>query len=189
MQGPRDWMAAITDATKERTGRTLEEWVEVVHASAGDPLDQGAVRRWLKSEHGVLQNSRWAISFAAAQAAGWNAPSVEEYIDSQYMGEKEALRPIFDQLREFIDELGDDITTEGRGTYTPFVRRRQFLAIAAATKTRVDVGLRYTDPPKSKLLSEAKAPGQATHRLSLTSVDQITSEVERLIRIAYEQNG
>ena len=189
MKGPQDMMAAIHDTMKERTGRTLEEWIKVVHASGIDPLDRGAVRRWLKSEHGVLQNSRWAISFAAAQAAGWTAPSVEEYIDSQYTGTKEALRPIFDRLREFIDDLGDDITTEGRGTYTPFVRRRQFLAIAAATKARVDVGLRYTDPPKSKLLSEAKAPGQATHKMSLTAVDDITSEVERLIRIAYEQNG
>lgn len=189
MKGPRDMMAAMNDSMKERTGRTLDEWVKVVHASGIDPLDQGAVRRWLKSEHGVLQNSRWAISFAAAQAAGWTAPSVEEFIDAQYTRPKEALRPIFDRLRELIDDLGDDITTEGRGTYTPFVRRRQFLAVAAATKTRVDVGLRYTDPPKSKLLSEAKAPGQATHKLTLTSPDQITSDVERLIRIAYEQNG
>jgi hypothetical protein len=80
-------------------------------------------------------------------------------------------------------------TPEGRATCTPFVRRRQFAAVAAATRARVNVGLRYTKAPTSMLLRPAKAPGQATHRLSLTSIDAITSEVERLLRTAYEQNG
>lgn len=188
-KGPRDMAASMTDSMRDRTGHTLEEWVSLVNSSGIDPLDQNGVRRWLKAEHGVLQNSRWAIAFAAAQAAGWEMPNVEEFVDQQYSGPKSALRPIFDRLREVVEDLGDDVSAEGRATYTPFVRRRQFAAIAAATKNRVDVGLRYTDPPKSRLLVAAKAPGQATHKLSFTSVDEITNEVERLLRAAYEQNG
>jgi hypothetical protein len=61
--------------------------------------------------------------------------------------------------------------------------------VAAATRTRNDVDLRFVDPPVSNLLREASAPGQATHRLSLTPVDGITGEVEHLLRLAYEQNG
>lgn len=186
---PNDMMAAVTGSMKERTGKGLEEWVELVQESGIDPLDQNAVRRWLKSEHGVLQNSRWAIADAAARAAGWVRPATEDYVDQQYDGPKANLRPIFAQLREIAEGLGDDVRVEGRSTYTPFVRRRQFMAIAAATKTRVDVGLRYTDTPDSPLISPAKAPGQATHKLSLTAVDQITPEVVELIRAAYEQNG
>ncbi|HEY8470601.1 MAG TPA: hypothetical protein VIL18_13205 [Longimicrobiales bacterium] len=33
------------------------------------------------------------------------------------------------------------------------------------------------------------APGQTTHELSLTSVDGVAREVERLLRAAYGQNG
>ncbi len=186
---PRDMMAAVTASMHERTGRTLQEWVALVHSSGLDPLDQNGVRRWLKAEHGVPQNSRWAIADAAARAAGWERPGVEEYIAGQYTGAKGELRPILDRLREIIDTFGDDVEVEGRSTYTPFVRRRQFAAVAAATRTRVDVGLRYTDPPESALLVAANAPGQATHRLSLESVDDITPEVQRLLRLAYEQNG
>lgn len=189
MASPNEMMRAMSASMRERTGRTLEQWVALVKESGIDPLDQKAVRAWLKDEHGVPQNSQWAIADAAARAAGWERPDVEEYIDGQYDGAKAALRPIFDALRTIIESLGDDIRVEGRGGYTPFVRRRQFAAIAAATRTRVDVGLRYTDPPRSKLLVEGRAPGQGTHRLGLSSVDDITPEVERLLRMAYEQNG
>ena len=182
-------MAAVAASMKERTGRTLEEWVALVEESGVDPLDQKAVRRWLKEAHGVPQNSQWAIADAAARAAGWEPPELEELVERQYTAAKAALRPIFDRLREILEGLGDDVAVEGRSTYIPFIRARQFVAIAAATRTRVDVGVRYTDPPASERLVPAQAPGQATHKLSLTSVDEIDDEVERLLRAAYEQNG
>lgn len=186
---PDAMKAAVSASLEKRTGRTLEEWVALVQDSGIDPLEQNTVRRWLKTEHGVLQNSQWAIADAAARAAGWTPPTVEEYIDQQYAGPKAELRPIFDRLRTVIESFGDDVKVEGRKTYIPFVRRRQFAAVAAATQTRVDVGLRYTDAPVSELLVPAKAPGQATHKLSLTSVDEITGKVEELLRAAYDQNG
>src|SRR5690606_33994358 len=137
---PEDMMAAVAASKKERRGRTLEERVAPVQASGLDPLDQNQVRKWLKEEHGILQNSQWAIAEAAARAAGWVPPTTDEYIDQQYAGPKAHLRPIFERVREIVMGFGDDVSMEGRATYTPFVRRRQFAAVAAATKTRVDVG-------------------------------------------------
>ena len=188
MISPTDMMSSVTDSMKERTGKTLEEWVAAVQATKIDPLNQKAVRNWLKSQ-GVLQNSQWAIADAAARAAGWERPSVEGYIDSQFQGEKAALRPIFDALREIVEGLGEDVTAEGRGGYTPFVRKRQFAAVQASTKTRVDLGLRFRQAPDSALLSTTSLPGQSTHKLGLSSVDDITGEVIDMIRLAYEQNG
>jgi len=188
MISPTDMMSSVTDSMKERTGKTLEEWVAAVQAAKIDSLDQKAVRNWLKSQ-GVLQNSQWAIADAAARGAGWGRPSVEGYINSQYQGEKAALRPIFDALREIIEGLGEDVTAEGRGGYTPFVRKRQFIAVQASTKTRIDLGLRFRQAPDSALLSTTILPGQSTHNLGLSSVDEITDEVVELIRLAYEQNG
>jgi len=187
MTSPADMMSSVTDSMKERTGKTLDEWVAAVQSTGIDPLDQKAVRNWLK-EQGVLQNSQWTIADAAARAAGWERPSVEGYIDSQYQGEKAPLRAIFDALREIIEGLGGDVSVEGRRGYTPFVRKRQFAAIQASTKTRVDLGLRFKQAPDSDLLSTSSLPGQSTHKLGLTSVGQITDEVRELIRLAYEQN-
>ena len=181
-------MSAVTDSLAERTGRGLEEWIALVGGSGVDPLDQNAVRRWLKDVHGVKQNSQWAIAFAAAGAAGWVQPSVEEYVDGQFTGTKAALRPMFDAVRSAAEALGDDVTVEGRGTIVPFVRARQF-AVTATTATRLDLGLRFVDPPASDRLQPATAPGQATHKVALTRVEDVDDEVRTLLRAAYEQNG
>ena len=187
---PDAMMAAVTESMRERTGRSLQQWVSLVEASGVDPLDQNAVRGWLKKVHGVRQNSQWAIAFAAAEAAGWVRPDVEGYVDAQYSGAKAALRPVFDRVRVVTEALGDDVRAEGRGGYTPFVRRRQFAAVAAATPTRVDLGLRFVDPPASALLAESRnGLGQSTHKIALTAPADVTAEVEALLRTAYDQNG
>ena len=186
---PDEMMSAVTDSMDERTGRTLEQWVALVAGSGVDPLDQNAVRRWLREVHGVKQNSQWAIAEAAARGAGWVRPTVEEYVDAQYTGGKAALRPIFDAVRSAALALGDDVVVEGRGTYVPFVRRRQFAAVAAATATRVDLGLRLLEPPPADRLQPASAPGSATHRVQLFSAADVDDEVRALLRAAYEQNG
>ena len=82
------------------------------------------------------------------------------------------------------------MTVEGRGTYTPFVRGRQFAAVAPAAKDRVDLGLRFTDPARSlPRLAPANGPAQATHKIPLRSVADVDDEVRGLLRVAYEQNG
>ncbi|MER5261153.1 hypothetical protein ABTZ99_03580 [Actinosynnema sp. NPDC002837] len=44
MESPADMMAAVTASMLARTGRTLDEWVELVEASSLDPVDRKAVR-------------------------------------------------------------------------------------------------------------------------------------------------
>ena len=184
---PDDMMSAVSESMQARTGRSLEEWVTLVRSSGIDPLDQNAVRRWLKTEHGVPQNSQWAIADAAARTAGWVRPTVEEYVAGQYAGAKAALRPIYDAIAAAALELGDDVRVEGRGTYTPFVRRRQFAAVAPAARDRVDLGLRLTDPPATDRLVPANAPGQATHKVALRTAAEVDAEVLHLLQVAYEQ--
>jgi hypothetical protein len=117
----------------------------------------------------VRQNTQWAIAEEVARAAGWVRPTVEQYVDGQYTGAKAALRPVFEALREAALALGADVTIEGRSTYVPFVRRRQFAAVAAPTAARLDLGLRLSDPPPpSARLEPAKAPGSAARRSART---------------------
>ena len=85
---PDDMLSAVSQSLAARTGRSLEEWLALVQASQLDPLDQNAVRGWLRREYGVPQNSQWAIADAAARSAGWVPPTVPEYLDRQYAGAK-----------------------------------------------------------------------------------------------------
>ena len=171
---PDEMLSAVSQSLDARTGRPLEQWLDLVRASGLDPLDQAAVRGWLRREHGVPQNSQWAIADAAAREAGWVPPTVAEYLDRQYAGPKAGLRPIYDALAAAIERLGDDVSIEGRGSYTPFVRGRQFAAIGAATRDRVDLGLRFTDPPVSVRLQPGGGPGQATHKVWGVSKNRAT---------------
>jgi hypothetical protein len=182
-------MSAVRESMAGRTGRSLEQWVELVQGSGVDPLDQNAVRRWLKDVHGVKQNSQWTIADAAARAAGWERPTVEQYVDGQYAGKKAGLRPVFDAVRAAAEALGDDVVLEARGKYYRFLRWRQFAAAAPATAARLDLGLRFVDPPASDRLQPATAPGQATHKVALTTADDVDDELRGLLRAAYEQNG
>jgi Domain of unknown function (DUF4287) len=115
-------LSAVSASLAARTGRPLREWAALVQASGIDPLDQNAVRRWLRTEHGVPQNSQWAIADSAA-------------------------------------------------------------------RDRVDLGLRFADPPPPGRLQPAKAPGQATHKISLRSVQEVDDEVRHLLRLAYQQSA
>ncbi len=185
---PEAMMAAVSRSLAQRTGRSLDEWVALVGEQCPDPLDQGAVRRWLKEVHGVPQNSQWAIADAAAQAAGWVRPTVEEYVDAQYAGAKGALRPLYDALAAELLGLGPDVRAEGRSSYVPFVRGRQFAAVAAATRTRVDLGLRFTEPPASARLAPLPRLAQCTHVVALTAPRDVDDELRALMRAAYDQN-
>ena len=187
MESPADMMAAIATSMRSRTGRTLEEWVELVEAGPLDPLDQKAVRAWLRDVHGVKQNSQWAIADAVARRAGWTEPTFAEHVDAQYSGRKEALRPLFDRIATPALGMGEDVRAEGRATYVPFVRGRQFAAVQVLA-SRVDLGLRFTSPPESGRLTTG-GPGQATHKVSLTGADELDGEVEALLVAAYEQNA
>jgi hypothetical protein len=182
-------MSAVTSSLAARTGRSLDEWLSLVGSSGVDPVDQNAVRRWLRTEHGLPQNSQWAVADAAARAAGWVRPTIEEYVDGQYSGAKAVLRPIYDAIASLALSLGDDVTAEGRSTYVPFVRARQFAAVAAAARNRVDLGLRFRSPPVSPRLAAASAPGQATHKVELRSVSEVDDEVAGWLAAAYAQNG
>jgi hypothetical protein len=189
---PADMMAAVTTSLDERTGRSLDEWVALVREAGPDPLDQRAVRAWLRDVHGVPQNSQWAIADAAATAAGWQRPDVDAYTDGLYNGAKAHLRPIHDAIVALAEGLGDDARREGRSTYIPVVRKTQFVAVAPGPRDTVRVGFRFRGAaPDDERLSPAKGFAQATHWLHLTAdadEDDLRS-LEPLLEAAYRQNG
>ena len=189
---PADMMAAVSSSLAERTGRPLEEWVQLVRESGLDPLQQNEVRRWLKDVHGVPQNSQWAIADAAARDAGWVEPTVEEYADALYAGSKASLRPLHDAVVALALAQGEDTSVQGRGGYAPVVRRTQFVAVAPGPRGTLRIGFRFRDAvPEDERLSPAKGFAQATHWLHLEADadDNDVRSLEPLLEVAYAQNG
>lgn len=189
---PKDMMAAVAQSMRERTGRSVDEWVAAVEAADLDPLEQKSVREWLKSEHGIPQNSQWTIADAAARKAGWLPPSVDESTDALYAGKKAILRPLHDRIAALALALGDDVEAQQRGTYIPFVRKTQFLALGPGPRGALRVGLRFRDaPPAAPGLEPAKSFASATHwvHLAADAGDADVDALEPLLAAAYAQNG
>jgi len=189
---PADRTAADAASMQERTGRTLDEWVDLVRHAGLDPLQQDDVRRWLRDVHGIPQDLQGTITDAAARRAGWVEQTLEDYTDAMYEGTRAELRPLHDGVVALAAGLGDDCAVEGRSTYTAVVRRTQFAAVAPGPHGTLRVGFRFrTKVPADKRLSDAHGFGQSSHWLHLAadSDENDVRSLEPLLRAAYVQNG
>src|SRR5215467_15491865 len=93
----QQWVAQL----KEKTGRSLEEWIALVKKEG--PKEEKARREWLKNKHKLGTNSAWWIAERAEGKGEDDSPeaylkSAAKYVEEQYAGAKEKLRPIFDEL-------------------------------------------------------------------------------------------
>jgi len=135
------WAAEL----KAKTGRTLEEWIAGVKKEG--PKDEKSRREWLKTKHKFGTNGARCIA-ERADGKGAEEDTSEEYlktavvyVEEQYAGAKENLRPIFDELLKLGKSLGDDVKACPCKTIVPLYRKHVFAQIKPTTNTRIDLGL------------------------------------------------
>ena len=189
---------SVVAKMKEKTGRSLEEWVALV-AKKG-PKSEDARSAWLKQEHGLGTNYAGWIAARSLGKGGDETDPVkylalaEEYVEAQYAGPKAALKPIYEKLLELSLALGKDVTACPCKTMVPLFRNHAIAEIKAATKTRLDLGLALGKHagklPKALIdTGGAAKKDRITHKLELSSPDDVGPEVERWLRVAYELDG
>jgi hypothetical protein len=114
----------------------------------------------------------------------------EALIEGQY-ADRPQLRPVLDAVLAVLPGLGP-VTVQPRKTLvTLFTPRRAFAAVRAATRDRVDLGLRLDDTqPGGRLLAAGNVGGGGvTVRVALARPDDIDDEVRDLMRRAYAENS
>ena len=185
------WVAEL----KPKTGRSLEEWLALVKKEG--PKDEKSRRDWLKSKHKLGTNSAWWIA-ERAEGKGLEDNDPEaylqaavQYVEDQYAGPKEKLRPIYDELLALGLSLGPDAKACPCKTIVPLYRNHVFAQIKPTTNSRIDLGLSLTHY-KGKLPKRIIDTGGAakkdriTHRIELTSASEIDSEVKKWLKTAYD---
>jgi len=188
------WIAEL----KEKTGRSLEEWTAFVTKEG--PKDEKSQREWLKIQHKLGTNSAWWI---AARVAGKESEedspekylaAVAGYVEKQYSGKKEALRPIYHELLKLSKSIGSSVKACPCLTMVPLYRNHVFAQIKPTTNTRVDFGLALTHY-KGKLPKRLVDTGglakkdRITHRIEITDVKQIDADIKKWLRTAYDLDG
>lgn len=175
---------AMETSLKEKTGRTLEEWVTTARASGLEK--HGEIVKYLKEAHGITHGYANMIAHSLKQSAAALSDDRDTFIEQQYAGPKAALRPIYERLLREIMDFGDDIQVVPMKAYVSLRRAKQFAIIQPATKTRVDVGLKLKGVAPSERLNEGGFNGMVSHLVKVNAMNEIDAELIGWLRQAYE---
>jgi hypothetical protein len=189
----RNWI----DSLKTKTGRDLDEWTAFIQSKG--PKDTDARRDWLKKEHGLGTNSAgWLVDHAEGKDdLEESDPKVyvanaSKYVDALFSSSKAALRPLYDRLYELARSIGNDIGISPGKTIVPIYRKHVIAQIKSSTRARIDFGLALKDTPaKARLIDTGglAKKDRITHRIEITSLDDIDDFVEKWLRRAYEMDS
>jgi hypothetical protein len=185
------WVAEL----KDKTGRSLNEWISLVKKNG--PKDEKSRREWLKQEHGLGTNSAWWIA-ERAEGKGTETDdpdkyleAAEQYVETMFSGAKAQLRPIYNELLKLSLKLGKDVKACPCQTIVPLYRNHVFAQIKPTTRTRIDLGFALGDmKPKGRLIDTGgfAKKDRITHRIPISSPDEIDDEVKRWLKVAYERD-
>ncbi|MTE27318.1 DUF4287 domain-containing protein [Winogradskyella ouciana] len=175
-----DALQTMINNMPEKTGKSLEEWKKILKAKAFAKHSEGV--KFLKTEHGVTHGFANTIVTLSKDDNNSN----EDLVTNQYKG-KENLFPIYEKLLPIVKGFGNDVTVTPKKTSVSAIRKRQFVLIKPATKTRIDLGLKLPDKPTTDRFGNSGPFGtMCTHRVQLTSVEDVDDELIGWMREAYE---
>lgn len=186
-------MQAWISGLLPKTGRTLEEWVELVQDEG--PGTERERRAWLKAKHGLGTNAAWWIA-QRAEGRGMEdgdpeayLRAAEGYVEAMFEGKRAALRSISERILHLARGLGTDVRICPCKTAIPVYRRRIFAEIRPAAPSRLDLGLSLGSLKTSGRLVETggfERHDRITHRVSLGTLSELDAEVKRWLKQAYD---
>jgi Domain of unknown function (DUF5655)/Domain of unknown function (DUF4287) len=181
---------------KEKTGRSLGEWVALVKKSG--PKTENERRAWLKTVHGLGMNTAWGIAeFAEPNGSEFASPeaylaAAEEYVERMFSGAKAALRPLYEELLRLGLGIGTDAKACPCRTMVPLYRHHVFAQIKPATQTRIDLGFALgARKAEGRLIDTGgyAKKDRITHRIPISSPKDIDAEVKKWLKAAYDADG
>ena len=187
MARTRDWQGMQTMSARlltERTGAGVETWNQRIKEVGF--TDEQALRAWLTAQ-GVTGYAQSLLVMERFGYPDFLVASADELIEGQY-ADRPQLRPIFDAIIDAAAGLGD-VIIQTRKTYVSLVSpRRTFARVLPATKQRVDLGLRLERQQPGGRLQPSKIHETMPLQISLTTLDEVDSEVLDWLQQAYDQN-
>jgi len=179
MATPEEMAASMVANMPEKTGKPLDEWLEIVGASGLGK--HGQIVKMLKSDHGMTHGFANLVAHHALNA---EPVSEDDLVAAQYDG-KEALKPIHDAILQYAQNLGSDVEVAPKKTSVSLRRSRQFALITPATKTRIDLGLALKGEKAEGRLESYNA--MCSHRIRLESVEEFDESVKDWLKLAYQR--
>jgi hypothetical protein len=187
MAQTRDWQGMKTMSArllKERTGEDVDTWNQRIKIERFH--DEQELRAWLTAQ-GVTGYAQSLLVMERFGYPDFLLASADQLIQGQY-ADRPQLRPILDAIIDAAAGLGV-VIVQSRKTYVSLVSpRRTFARVQPTTKNRVDLGLRLERQQPGGRLHPSKIHESMPLQISLTTRDEVDSEVLGWLQQAYDQN-
>jgi hypothetical protein len=181
---------------KQKTGRSLEEWVTLINKSG--PKGEKERRNWLREKHGLGTNVAMGLA-ERAEGKGKEIGDPDLYlakaevdVEKMFSGGKTKLRPLYDALLKLGLKTGKGAKACPCSTIVPLYRNHVFAQIKPTTQTRIDMGFALGDlKPTGRLIDTGgfAKKDRITHRIPITSMDDIDDEVKHWLKVAYDRDA
>lgn len=172
---------------KEKTGKTLEQWLSVVKKSGLSK--QMEITNWLKAEHKLnhLQASLLAgLYLNNGQPVYQNETSL---LNNQFT-KCEEMRSLYNSVSEKILKAFPDTQLIPKKTYLSFTAIREFAAINIKPK-EIRLGIDLGDMAFTETLQKSKLTGpmpRISHMIILTDINQFDKHVNEYLQLSYNRS-
>jgi hypothetical protein len=181
-KSPEEMAAAMIANMKEKTGKTLEQWVAI--ATKSGLGKHGELLKMLKSDHGMTHGFANLVAHKTLKSDAGSATG-EDLIAAQYSGAKADLKPIYDALIAAAKKCGA-IEIAPKKSYVSLRRSKQFAIVQPSTKTRVDLGLNLRgEPAAGRLETSGSFNSMVSHRVRLEKRSDVDKDVKAWLKKAW----
>jgi len=170
----------------KNTGKTLEQWIAIVQKESF--AKHGEIIKFLKDKHGLTHGFANLIAHKSRASDSGSAVNKEDLITRQYLG-KEHFKPVYDKLISEIKSLGSDIEIAPKNAYVSLRRKKQFVTLKPATKTRFEIGINLKGQDAKGKLEAEKPNSMCSHLIRIAEIGDIDKEVLDWIKSAYDNAG
>lgn len=182
-KSPEEMAASMIQNLPEKTGKSLDEWLEITQASGLEK--HGQILEMLKTDHGMTHGFANLVAMKTLQSGA--EPSQDDLLEAQYSGPKADLRPIYDTIVAAVAKFGGDVEISPKKTYVSLRRNKQFGIVQPSSRTRVDVGINIKGADSTdRLEASGSFNAMVSHRVRLTEKSQVDDELIAWLQQAYD---
>lgn len=182
--GPKQMGDAILRNLEEKTGKSLEQWHDILKKS--NLTDK-------KSQMDFLKNTHQAGHFQAQKIietySGTDVYERPEDLISVLFNTPELMK-FYKKTENIILKTGKDVRIQPCKTYIPFYRKNQFALIKVSKDKKIIIGLNLDKDFRNSRFQKTKTVGseRINFQITLESTDDFDKELITIIKTAYNTN-
>lgn len=182
--GPKEMGEAIIRNLKQKTGKTLEEWLEIL--SQAQHTDKKSVMTFLKTEHNL---GHFQAQKIFEQYSGTDKYTNPDLFIDQLFKTKSSLK-MYKHISDAILSFGKDVEVKPCQTYIPFYRKTQFALVTMDKHDNMVLALNLPEGFQHDKFKMTKS--LASTRINFETIiegpNDMDDEMINIVRQAYHAN-